>query len=126
MLFAFVQIKHSTALQMPTQRTPLPIDINHHTASLYPTKELFHILSTRRGMGRIDGRSMTKPVTLERLDNALYKLAAIIESTGDDTYWLLFDHLEHERDLLAARDKRIKRVKQRRQKPPHQMEAQSY
>ena len=61
---------------------------------------------------------MTHPVTIERLDAALDKMALIIEAYGD-AYVPIYERLERERDAMA----RGERIRSRAVRA--QMEAQS-
>ena len=47
-------------------------------------------------------------VDLERLDQAIARIARLIASTGED-YWPLLDRLEAERDMLISRRERLTR-----------------
>lgn len=50
----------------------------------------------------------TEKITVERIEAAMAKLAAIIEDAGDDVYWPIFERLERERDKLTGRRERLR------------------
>jgi hypothetical protein len=52
-------------------------------------------------------------IDLARLDRALAKLAAVIEESGDDVYWPIFERLEREREKMTERNARLRAAKLR-------------
>jgi hypothetical protein len=55
----------------------------------------------------------SEKVTVERIEAAMAKLAAIIEDAGDDVYWPIFERLEREREKLIGRQERLQAAKAR-------------
>ena len=47
-------------------------------------------------------------VTIEKLNEAIEKLAKLIDQTGEDL-WPILERLEEERDKIISREKRLRR-----------------
>ena len=69
---------------------------------------------------------MSNKVSLKRIDRVLAMLALIIEESGDERYWPVFDRLERERASMADRSQRLERAKKRHQDVLDQTSRQSY
>ena len=69
---------------------------------------------------------MPGKVSLKRIDRVLAMLALIIEETGDERYWPVFDRLERERAFMADRSERLARAKKRSQTISDQTSTRSY
>ena len=48
------------------------------------------------------------PISIERLDRAILKIARLIETTGEN-YWPVLERLEAERDVRLSREHRLQR-----------------
>jgi hypothetical protein len=48
------------------------------------------------------------PISIERLDRAILKIARLIETTGEN-YWPVLERLEAEREACASRELRLQR-----------------
>ena len=69
---------------------------------------------------------MSKRVTLERIDKALAKIANIIERSGSEKCWPIFERLEKERLSLFNRTERLQRAKTNQRKASDHTQAQSF
>lgn len=47
------------------------------------------------------------PISIERLDRAILKVARLIETTGEN-YWPVLERLETERDARLSRERRLR------------------
>jgi hypothetical protein len=47
------------------------------------------------------------PISIERLDRAIIKIARLIETTGEN-YWPVLERLETERDARLSRERRLR------------------